>query len=1416
MAGESDDTTDLLTFSPYDGHVPISVVTPYKSTAIGDGTSDFSPLTPFSTYDPDPSPSRKAPKESSFTPEDARRFSTRPRRPVIRLGHELEQPRVPAKSAKRKPSNKPAPAKRPPKRSRIESSSREQRIIRIKIANSNFNTQNGEGSHDSGLQPSSTAPLDCRDDIHGAPQQDTIVVSSELSDPAQLPPDNASITSGLSPVPSPIVDEEQHTSSPIDNDKLDPGPAAKPPSGAGTIPSRPRTASPVTIKIPGPPSLDEALQTMLLCHSKRIMRKTPVAQKPVPRGQPLVWAPNRQTLCETILYFQSWQSACYISKGVLYSFMFDGNGSPRDLIDGDVIIARAGGGMSRDKVTGEMQQNKNQTENHQTQAVRAAIASQNPIVVFCGSENTDVPSRMPHRYQVLGWFKPTHVWAERGETHGKIWTNFKYRFEKLQTGEESWWLPQGEQHPDQVSGALAHPETSSNATSTVDRLVQGSPTPGHDTLVVTDIQEQRLKEDVQQQQEPAEESDKRTEDTQVFPYGEDGSVDAFPIVKDITQNPNADDMVHSANKEDLLNSKRKDSAMDASEWTTNKLPSIGDFDPPTTFTCSSCATPSEQVYLCGWMCLHSTCPNFWLLSSGNIPSEASLVYDPRFLKQCTPWTSETPPYSLRPALPSPSSRLGESVSFAMTRGMCCPDCGKCSSRSKWAGWFCECGFSHTPPHPVIPRTLVRDPWHPVSNLYAQCHDWADANLNTTVRFSHNYRVVTYEIPGLQGCSINHLVANRTVNEEPKGPDDMFETLQQVDCGLERRRFVTGKEEFMTAFSNNRGMPYKFVAKGESASFEGAPWPLTETRSRLNWASRLVLGQEKFGREEEFNELLTIGYFDGQNIKYHDDGEKGLGATVASLSLGYPADMWFRVKGKHWTGMTKGGQFVNTRPLPGTLEHEARTKAFEELNAAGTVNPARLREVAGDLDLQDNLRDRKPWLRLRLSHGDVVVMHGRQVQEYFEHQVDPLGTLRFALTCRTILPEHLQKDEMPEYEVLPDNGHYDGSGIVDLKSQSPSVVIFPSTYRSDAAQPDTKVDEQVNLSTQRPGREGHESRYESSAAYRKGQSGKTTRYEVDIEEERRRPGRREEDIRIYTEDRRAPRETRIEIEETREPRSRHIDAHIEVDRRSNPIDRLEHDYRARTVPLAGDWEDQSSPRSHIDIHTTQTTQNDHKRDDMGYYDEDGHYHSFRHGVARAADRILHPIHGGSHHHHHRHHDREEIVVEERDVTAPRRTEIRESVRYVDRGVPPNTVTIPCHHIRIGDLVMLQGRPCQVIRVSTSQHTGQHRYLGVDLFTKQLHEESSFVSHPSPSVVVQNMLGPVFKQYRILDIGRDGRIVAMTETGDVKQALPVLDQSGLLNRIEDSFNNGRGSVRVLVINDEGRELVVDYKIVHGSRL
>jgi len=61
-----------------------------------------------------------------------------------------------------------------------------------------------------------------------------------------------------------------------------------------------------------------------------------------------------------------------------------------------------------------------------------------------------------------------------------------------------------------------------------------------------------------------------------------------------------------------------------------------------------------------------------------------------------------------------------------------------------------------------------------------------------------------------------------------------------------------------------------------------------------------------------------------------------------------------------------------------------------------------------------------------------------------------------------------------------------------------------------------------------------------------------------------------------------------------------------------------------------------------------------------------------------------------------------------------------------------------------------------------------------------------------------------------------VVAMTETGDVKQSLRVIDQSNLWNRLKDAFESGRGSLRVLVVSDHGDELAVDLKVIHGSSL
>lgn len=89
--------------------------------------------------------------------------------------------------------------------------------------------------------------------------------------------------------------------------------------------------------------------------------------------------------------------------------------------------------------------------------------------------------------------------------------------------------------------------------------------------------------------------------------------------------------------------------------------------------------------------------------------------------------------------------------------------------------------------------------------------------------------------------------------------------------------------------------------------------------------------------------------------YHDDGEKELGPTVASISFGASATMSWRPKKKN--------------AIPGGASTAKNKK--------------------GDV------------LKIILRHGDVMIMDGANIQRYYEHQIEAHGRIRFAMTCRHV-------------------------------------------------------------------------------------------------------------------------------------------------------------------------------------------------------------------------------------------------------------------------------------------------------------------------------------------------------------------------------------------------------------------------------
>lgn len=120
-------------------------------------------------------------------------------------------------------------------------------------------------------------------------------------------------------------------------------------------------------------------------------------------------------------------------------------------------------------------------------------------------------------------------------------------------------------------------------------------------------------------------------------------------------------------------------------------------------------------------------------------------------------------------------------------------------------------------------------------------------------------------------------------------------------------------------------------------------------------------------------------------QYHDDGEESLGPTVASLSLGSPAKMRWRLKAKYWCGFKdklRKHYDPNQPVLLGCRKPEERHKLNELAKTVSTEELNKAAQVA--LAFANNESKTPPMvLELDLRHGDYMVMHGASMQVYYE-------------------------------------------------------------------------------------------------------------------------------------------------------------------------------------------------------------------------------------------------------------------------------------------------------------------------------------------------------------------------------------------------------------------------------------------------
>lgn len=205
-----------------------------------------------------------------------------------------------------------------------------------------------------------------------------------------------------------------------------------------------------------------------------------------------------------------------------------------------------------------------------------------------------------------------------------------------------------------------------------------------------------------------------------------------------------------------------------------------------TQTCASCGKESPQIYTEAWYCLEAECNPKGLLSNG--AKLTSFTYHDAFLKSRAPQDLRIkPPFDLVRELPTSDPMIQDQASgHGAWMGLRCPKCGRCNSRVEWDAWKCGgqgCGYVHPMKHAVLSyKTCISgyefdghalDPDFCIPKLV---HDLGTDILG-------DYRLRSFAL--LPDNFVTHIMANKTINAGPEGPNDIFHALQQAKLGLKR-------------------------------------------------------------------------------------------------------------------------------------------------------------------------------------------------------------------------------------------------------------------------------------------------------------------------------------------------------------------------------------------------------------------------------------------------------------------------------------------------------------------------------------------------------------------------------------------------------------------------------------------------------
>lgn len=136
------------------------------------------------------------------------------------------------------------------------------------------------------------------------------------------------------------------------------------------------------------------------------------------------------------------------------------------------------------------------------------------------------------------------------------------------------------------------------------------------------------------------------------------------------------------------------------------------------------------------------------------------------------------------------------------------------------------------------------------------------------------------------------------------------------------------------------------------------------------------------------------------------------------------------------------------------------------------------------------------------------------------------------------------------------------------------------------------------------------------------------------------------------------------------------------------------------------------------------------------------------------------------------------------------------------------------IRKNGFMVIKGRPCKVVDVSTSK-TGKHghakcHFVAVDIFTGKKYEDLTPSSH---NCEVPNINRA---EYSLIDINEEGYVTLMDDTGGTREDLVLPkgteEMDKLAETLKEQFGEGLEIV-VTVVKAMGDEMISSSKIINN---